>query len=301
MKCSCVYRITSPSNHVYIGQTVNFNSRMSCYKRCACKKQIKLYNSLVKYGFDDHNVELLYNNLPKHKANKIEKLFISLYKKKNRSLNIQDGGCSNKYGGDHNNSKAIIQLSVYGDKVKLWNSAFDIDNDLKFNRSAIQNACNLRYKNNYSHGFLWMYLNDYNNNISPAYGCKYKKVVQFDLDGSYIKTWDTITEASVNLGCNPSSISGAALCSYNTNYSHGFLWLSEKDYLDNIIPIHKKEYKKLYQYDKKFNLIKIWNNITIAAKHYGISRGTISGVVNGRGKTAVGYIWSNKELRKGEK
>jgi group I intron endonuclease len=49
-----IYKITSPSNRVYIGQSTNIEFRFLAYKRGWCKKQIKLYNSLLKYGYDNH-------------------------------------------------------------------------------------------------------------------------------------------------------------------------------------------------------------------------------------------------------
>lgn len=60
LKASVIYRITSPSGKIYIGQTRNFSHRMSVYRTLKCKAQRKLYNSLVKYGFDNHRVDILH-------------------------------------------------------------------------------------------------------------------------------------------------------------------------------------------------------------------------------------------------
>jgi group I intron endonuclease len=54
-----VYKITSPSGKVYIGQTTNLNRRMSSYKGGFCKQQPRLYNSILKYGWENHKVEIL--------------------------------------------------------------------------------------------------------------------------------------------------------------------------------------------------------------------------------------------------
>jgi group I intron endonuclease len=46
-----IYKLTSPSNKCYVGQTVNINKRFSEYKTFHhCKNQPKLFNSLKKYG-----------------------------------------------------------------------------------------------------------------------------------------------------------------------------------------------------------------------------------------------------------
>lgn len=55
-----VYKITSPSGRIYIGSTNNHEIRKSQYKRAKIdKKQIKLHNSLLKYGFESHTFEVI--------------------------------------------------------------------------------------------------------------------------------------------------------------------------------------------------------------------------------------------------
>lgn len=51
---SGIYKITSPSGKVYIGESLNLYERFMSYKRLECKSQIRLYNSLLKYGFSTH-------------------------------------------------------------------------------------------------------------------------------------------------------------------------------------------------------------------------------------------------------
>lgn len=54
-----IYKITSPSGRVYIGQSVDIKSRFSHYKRLDCKGQIKLFKSLKKYGCKAHIFEVI--------------------------------------------------------------------------------------------------------------------------------------------------------------------------------------------------------------------------------------------------
>jgi len=54
-----IYKITSPSGKVYIGQAINTYKRLESYKGLYCKSQTKLYNSLVKYGFFEHVFEVI--------------------------------------------------------------------------------------------------------------------------------------------------------------------------------------------------------------------------------------------------
>lgn len=54
-----IYKITSPSKKIYIGQSVDIEIRFKRYKNLHCKKQIRLYNSFLKYGVDKHKFEIL--------------------------------------------------------------------------------------------------------------------------------------------------------------------------------------------------------------------------------------------------
>jgi len=57
-KFGYVYKITSPTGRIYIGSTININKRFNKYKNLHCKKQPKLYNSLKKYGAENHKFEI---------------------------------------------------------------------------------------------------------------------------------------------------------------------------------------------------------------------------------------------------
>jgi group I intron endonuclease len=59
MKIGYIYKLTSPSNREYIGQTVSLEKRFYKYKNLLCKNQPKIYNSLVKYGYKNHKIEIL--------------------------------------------------------------------------------------------------------------------------------------------------------------------------------------------------------------------------------------------------
>ncbi len=54
-----IYKITSPSGKVYIGESEDIKTRKYYYKIKSCKKQRRLYNSLVKYGWEAHVFEII--------------------------------------------------------------------------------------------------------------------------------------------------------------------------------------------------------------------------------------------------
>ena len=55
-----IYKLTSPSGKVYIGQSINFKNRLNKYKNTTTKSIGNyLFNAIQKYGFDNFNVEIL--------------------------------------------------------------------------------------------------------------------------------------------------------------------------------------------------------------------------------------------------
>ena len=54
-----IYKITNPKKRVYIGQSIDIEKRFYYYSIKSCHKQKRLYNSLLKYGFESHKFEIL--------------------------------------------------------------------------------------------------------------------------------------------------------------------------------------------------------------------------------------------------
>lgn len=55
-----IYKITNPKGRIYIGQSINIESRIKGYsKGNNFVKQRRLYNSIIKYGFSNHLFEVL--------------------------------------------------------------------------------------------------------------------------------------------------------------------------------------------------------------------------------------------------
>jgi len=56
-----IYKITSPTGRVYIGQSINIENRKQAYSigNNQLKKQPKIYNSIIKYGWENHIHEII--------------------------------------------------------------------------------------------------------------------------------------------------------------------------------------------------------------------------------------------------
>lgn len=89
-----IYKIESPSGRIYIGQSVDIESRWNHHKgmRDAYKQTI-LYRSFAKYGADKHSFEIL-EECPKEKLNERERYYIEKYDtfETKHGLNLTKGG-----------------------------------------------------------------------------------------------------------------------------------------------------------------------------------------------------------------
>jgi group I intron endonuclease len=93
MKQIGIYKITSPTKKIYIGQSVDIRKRWMIYKRLDCKNQPKLYNSFIKYGVDKHKFEIV-QLCDREQLNDLEIYYIELFQVFNNKygLNLQAGG-----------------------------------------------------------------------------------------------------------------------------------------------------------------------------------------------------------------
>jgi len=96
MKKSFIYKITSPSGKVYVGQTTDLPRRKSRYRRLDCKQQPKVFNSIVKYTWELHIFEVIEELIDSDKIslNEREQYWISYYDSMNNGLNCTGGGDS---------------------------------------------------------------------------------------------------------------------------------------------------------------------------------------------------------------
>jgi group I intron endonuclease len=61
-----IYKLTNPKGQIYIGATTNLKERMKYYRTTqSCKNQTNLKKSLLKWGIDNHKLEIIY----RHPAN----------------------------------------------------------------------------------------------------------------------------------------------------------------------------------------------------------------------------------------
>jgi len=79
-----IYKITTPSGHIYIGQSCNLLRRRGDYVRLTIKsRQTPIHRSILKYGFNAHSFEIIHE-LPEDASTEVltqfEQAYMDFYK-----------------------------------------------------------------------------------------------------------------------------------------------------------------------------------------------------------------------------
>lgn len=112
-------------------------------------------------------------------------------------------------------------------------------------------------------------------------------VDQYDSQGNFIRTWESMYLIEKELNWNWSNISKCINKKRPTAY--GFYW-SYTGELPEFKKIHTK--RKVLQYDLNGNLIAEYKSAADAARSLGKDKSTISKCCNGKRKTAYKYVWT---------
>lgn len=252
-----IYKYTSPSNKIYIGQSINPSSRRQDFNNLNTSYGgIKIDNARKKYGPKSFKYEILSSISAETESDLAEQLdlleiyYIDKYDSVNQGYNSSYGGkfgaykktqeqieksrnSLKKYYETHeiHNKKKVLQYSSLGEFIKEWSSATEAEQYYGLSRSCISNACKSKGT---SKGYYWRYKNS--DNIEQSIEVKVDKrslpVIQYTLSGEFIQEWKSSKMASEVLGIYVSNIQ--ACCNGKTKTSNGFIWRYSKDVNLNI-------------------------------------------------------------------
>lgn len=116
-----IYKITSPSGRVYIGQSKDIVKRWARYKDInSAQRQPLILSSFKKYGISNHVFEVIHE-LPKDTCQDVIDAYEILYIEQYRAcgfslLNIKEGGL---FGSHGESTKKKIGASKIGNKNRL--------------------------------------------------------------------------------------------------------------------------------------------------------------------------------------
>lgn len=276
-----IYKITNMiNNKIYIGQSKDIQRRWQQHRtesfNVNCRAyDVIFYRAIRKYGIDNFKFEII-EECPEAKLNEREKYWIKFY---NTYIKNDNSNGYNMTEGGENTSKELeydIELIQ-----KLWLEGKSHQEIME----AIH--CN--------HSTLTRYLDylgiDASERRKRSNLYKTKRVYQYDLDGNYIKSFLSVSEAARILqqqGINAYTSSISYACNSKLQSAYGYIWSYDK-----ISAVKKKvRHTKVNQYDLNGKCLKTYNSLTEAAKENNINN--ISSIVNactGKSKTAGGYIW----------
>lgn len=221
-----IYKITSPSGKIYIGQSIDIQKRFNVYYRLDCKEQVKIYRSLKKYGVGKHKFEEI-ECCPIEQLNKCERYWQDYYDVVGKNgLNCKLTTTNDKSG------RLSIETCI---KISNSNKGKPKSEEHKYKMSASGKGKNTGPKPPRS--------KEHSQNISKAnkgktkpqgFGIgrtcseetkykmsksKYKSILQFDINMKFIKEWISLISITRELEINPkASLSGRC------KTAGGFIW-----------------------------------------------------------------------------
>lgn len=121
-------------------------------------------------------------------------------------------------------------------------------------------------------------------------GKSIRKVYQFDLNGSLIAEFSSLSDAARAVGVDLSSISQC--CNHKRGYNHagGYLWSYSGSTAPYVNPM-LSHYHSIAMYDLQGNLIRKFKNVIEASEMMGVKKKGIQKCCRGDAKTYLGYIW----------
>jgi group I intron endonuclease len=238
-----IYKVTSPSGKIYIGQSTNIVQRWEDYnKMIRCKRQTRLYNSFIKYGVKNHIFEII-EECNEHHLLERE----TYWKKYYKVLEIPSlccrmdgkGGKLSEYtrnkmskaklGKANKYNYTVLQYDKYGNFIKEWDNYLEIPNvrDIKlicFKESYIRiNESLWRFKYNENYPNKLSLPQSYINKLN-----KFTPVIQYDLQGNFIREYTSNSEVKhiflKSLNKEHSSASIHACCNNKQKTAFGYKW-----------------------------------------------------------------------------
>lgn len=225
MNKSGIYKITNPEGKVYIGCSKNMEHRKNLYKNHRVSTQKLIYESLIKYGWDNHVWEEIEYTFDLKER---EKYWINELNSFQEGLNCNIGG-----GGplDHNKeTRNVISIKGKANKGKRVNSHRKgkklNDNHVSNNKANKGKRVNSHWKGK-SRGKEFADNMSLNRKGIPN-PKNSKPILQYDLENNFIREWSSIKDANEFLGKNKDSSAIGECCKGKKQTAYKFKWKYKK-------------------------------------------------------------------------
>lgn len=283
-----IYKITNPKGKVYIGQSIDIERREKEYSKMRCKRQKHLYYSFEKYGWEAHRFEILEECTLDELDEKEQywgEFFNVLEEGLNHRLGKGRGSVSEETKKKIGKTNSRPKPKGFGDKISKLTKGKKRSEETKLKQSKA-----LKGREGVNKGMSWKWdVSEYN-------------ILQYDLDGNFIKRWRTITEAS-----EETKIKGISECVRGaTKTSGGFIWrkysnnfplLLSQEEINKIKSRKKKDgsshFKPVQAFNEDGELIGEYPSVTSASIAHGVFTANIVRAMKS-GRKYKGIIWKYK-------
>lgn len=264
------------------------------------------YRAIQKYGWDNIEHVIIADNLTSDEADLIEQQYIMMYKTTDKlnGYNLENGGHGGKHLSDETKKK--ISKANSGSNNGMYGHKYSDEERKYMSEHSVWNGKTHTKETRKK-------ISEYAKAHPEKYAHKGEKhpmakaVLQYDLEGNFIKEYKTAKEAENKTGVLRSGICNSA--KGNVNKAGGYIWLYSNDIedkykkLDDDVVLKRNSFKfnqksitwkkkKVNQYDLDGNYIKTFESITDAQIICNRSNCSgISAVCRGERKSAYGYIW----------
>lgn len=252
-----VYQHICPNQKSYIGITKSNVAKRWGKQGNGYKGQV-FYNAIKKYGWENIEHKILYTHLTQEQAIELEIALIKQFKTTDPKYgyNISTGGKGVK---EHYNCGLARRVNMYdidGTLLQTFPSCGEAGRATGFNGAGISHAA---YEHKTYMNYVWLYEGDnfsiterqYNSIINRS-----RKIYQYDLNGNYIRSFDSAVEAKRETGIY--NISKCLSDEYNN--AGGYIWTTE---YKEIIELPKRKFDgiQIIQYDLMGNIINIYDSV----------------------------------------
>ena len=306
---NCIYiYINKVNKKKYVGQAKDLIRRHKGHLRKNSETIID--RAIRKYGLENFRIVVLKDNL---KTQCLLNFYETYYIKKFDTLfkdkcgyNISDGG----HNGNCWAGKSEVEIGQMKDKISKANKGKRVgvnsphygkkwSEERRLTKSIQEKE---RYKNGYVNPNKGKVMTEEQkeklseskklSKKNKGANCSTAKIVlQYDLDGNFIKEWSYIKEATCSLGITDGEISRS--CTSQRTTAGGYQWrYKDNDNFPRKIKSSNNQTNKpklVGQFTKEGDLIKLWDSARKATQETKINN--IHKCCQGRCKTAGGYIW----------
>jgi group I intron endonuclease len=184
-----IYKITNPKGRVYIGQSIDIYKRFYMYRFLHCKKQVRLYNSFLKYGYENHKFEIICE-CDELDLNKKERYYQEFYDVLSENgMNCVYQGYDGKSGKRSEETKRKISIKNKGSNngmygVKMTKEQKEIRRDYKHTKEAKSKISKRSYRGNNPNAKIVLDLN-----TGVYYGCVADAAEVLDIPRDRLKSY----------------------------------------------------------------------------------------------------------------